>query len=278
MDHFNVTVQRDGAVVATRRGLQVSKQKYHGISFVNASCPQQPPTTTTASSSARPWSGSDSTGKPQQQQRQWKFVNKEKKDGPAKTRQLPGRPKKNKAGKREAASQTRQATGDGDGEREREQEGRGEGEEGGVDREDGDATTAAVAYRPSSSNSSNSNSSDGTNGTTTSSSNPEFLHGHGAAVAPGLAGLQAAADGQGAEAVPRLLRAGAAQAVPVRGLVDVQPSRSRDFCWMVVQDPRGAALRADVQLDDQRRAGRPRRSRRPGLPQSRACATWSTAS
>jgi len=34
MDHFNVTVQ-NGAMIATRRGLQVSKQKHNGMSFVN---------------------------------------------------------------------------------------------------------------------------------------------------------------------------------------------------------------------------------------------------
>ncbi|CAK7568051.1 MAG: hypothetical protein SEPTF4163_006031 [Sporothrix epigloea] len=39
MDHFNATVQKDGALVLTRRGLQVAKHKYHGISFVNTSGP-----------------------------------------------------------------------------------------------------------------------------------------------------------------------------------------------------------------------------------------------
>ncbi|CAK7204915.1 hypothetical protein SEUCBS139899_007677 [Sporothrix eucalyptigena] len=42
MDHFNATVQKDGALVSTRRGLQVTKTKYHGISFVNTSGPAQP--------------------------------------------------------------------------------------------------------------------------------------------------------------------------------------------------------------------------------------------
>ncbi|CAK7275132.1 hypothetical protein SEPCBS57363_006523 [Sporothrix epigloea] len=41
MDHFNATVQKDGALVLTRRGLQVAKHKYHGISFVNTSGPAQ---------------------------------------------------------------------------------------------------------------------------------------------------------------------------------------------------------------------------------------------
>ncbi len=41
MDHFNLTVQKDGALVSTRRGLQVTKHKYHGISFVNTSGPTQ---------------------------------------------------------------------------------------------------------------------------------------------------------------------------------------------------------------------------------------------
>ncbi|AEO68974.1 uncharacterized protein THITE_2118879 [Thermothielavioides terrestris NRRL 8126] len=36
MDHFNATV-KDGKLVRTRRGLQVSKQKFNGLSFVNAS-------------------------------------------------------------------------------------------------------------------------------------------------------------------------------------------------------------------------------------------------
>ncbi|CAK7228022.1 hypothetical protein SBRCBS47491_006763 [Sporothrix bragantina] len=42
MDHFNATVQKDGNLVSTRRGLQVTKHKYHGISFVNTSGPAQP--------------------------------------------------------------------------------------------------------------------------------------------------------------------------------------------------------------------------------------------
>ncbi len=36
MDHFNATV-KDGKLVKTRRGLQVSRQKFNGLSFVNAS-------------------------------------------------------------------------------------------------------------------------------------------------------------------------------------------------------------------------------------------------
>ncbi|KAK4668575.1 uncharacterized protein QC764_708580 [Podospora pseudoanserina] len=36
MDHFNATV-KDGKLVNTRRGLQVSRQKFNGISFVNTS-------------------------------------------------------------------------------------------------------------------------------------------------------------------------------------------------------------------------------------------------
>ncbi|KAL2137340.1 hypothetical protein VTI74DRAFT_3280 [Chaetomium olivicolor] len=36
MDHFNATV-KDGKLVKTRRGLQVSRQKHNGLSFVNAS-------------------------------------------------------------------------------------------------------------------------------------------------------------------------------------------------------------------------------------------------
>ena len=39
MDHFNATI-KDGKLVKTRRGLQVSRQKFNGLSFVNAS-PQE---------------------------------------------------------------------------------------------------------------------------------------------------------------------------------------------------------------------------------------------
>ncbi len=41
MDHFNATI-KDGKLVKTRRGLQVSRQKFNGLSFVNAS-PQDGP-------------------------------------------------------------------------------------------------------------------------------------------------------------------------------------------------------------------------------------------
>ncbi|KAK3896839.1 hypothetical protein C8A05DRAFT_39610, partial [Staphylotrichum tortipilum] len=41
MDHFNATI-KDGKLVKTRRGLQVSRQKFNGLSFVNTS-PQEPP-------------------------------------------------------------------------------------------------------------------------------------------------------------------------------------------------------------------------------------------
>lgn len=36
MDHFNITVQ-DGAMVSTRRGFKVSKQKHNGTAFINSS-------------------------------------------------------------------------------------------------------------------------------------------------------------------------------------------------------------------------------------------------
>ena len=71
MDHFNVTVQRDGVLVATRRGLQVSKQKHHGISFVNSSCPQ-PKTAAAAATTA----AAAPAGKPQR----WKFVTKDRRE------------------------------------------------------------------------------------------------------------------------------------------------------------------------------------------------------
>ncbi|KAK4198161.1 hypothetical protein QBC40DRAFT_341447 [Triangularia verruculosa] len=41
MDHFNATV-KDGKLVNTRRGLQVSRQKFNGISFVNTSAQDSP--------------------------------------------------------------------------------------------------------------------------------------------------------------------------------------------------------------------------------------------
>ena len=53
MDHFNITVQKDGALVSTRRGLQVTKHKYHGISFVNTSGPSQPSGTSVGTSGKR---------------------------------------------------------------------------------------------------------------------------------------------------------------------------------------------------------------------------------
>ncbi len=89
MDHYNVTVQRDGALVATRRGMQVSKQKYHGISFVNASCPQSAP-------GARPPANGPPLdfSKPPQQQQRWRFVTKDKEP-----RRPTGKPRPNKPAK-----------------------------------------------------------------------------------------------------------------------------------------------------------------------------------
>ncbi|KAK0748583.1 hypothetical protein B0T21DRAFT_380379 [Apiosordaria backusii] len=42
MDHFNATI-KDGKLVNTRRGLQVSRQKFNGISFVNTSAQDSSP-------------------------------------------------------------------------------------------------------------------------------------------------------------------------------------------------------------------------------------------
>ncbi|KAM7201012.1 hypothetical protein V8F20_005021 [Naviculisporaceae sp. PSN 640] len=70
MDHFNSTI-RDGELVNTRRGLQVSRQKFNGISFVNA-YPQNSGTAST--------SGSRTTTSPDQaklSQREFKFVEAE---------------------------------------------------------------------------------------------------------------------------------------------------------------------------------------------------------
>ncbi|KAK4216640.1 hypothetical protein QBC37DRAFT_370737 [Rhypophila decipiens] len=74
MDHFNSTI-RDGELVSTRRGLQVSRQKFNGISFVNA-YPQ--------SSGSTSGSGSGPTTSPDQSrpaQRQFKFVEAESSSG-----------------------------------------------------------------------------------------------------------------------------------------------------------------------------------------------------
>jgi len=73
MNHFNSTVQ-DGKLINTRRGLQVSRQKFHGISFVN-SCPQTYPPSTEApnvpnhiaSSSHRPIRFVEGEDEPRQQ-------------------------------------------------------------------------------------------------------------------------------------------------------------------------------------------------------------------
>ncbi|EOO04405.1 hypothetical protein UCRPA7_82 [Phaeoacremonium minimum UCRPA7] len=66
MDHFNVTVAQNGKLISTRRGLQVSKQKFNGTSFVNSY-----PQASNCSSSADP----DSS---QLLQRKFKFVTKQK--------------------------------------------------------------------------------------------------------------------------------------------------------------------------------------------------------
>lgn len=67
MDHFNSTI-RDGELVNTRRGLQVSRQKFNGLSFVNA-YPQS--SGSTSSFSSRATTSPDQAKAPQ---RQFKFV------------------------------------------------------------------------------------------------------------------------------------------------------------------------------------------------------------
>jgi hypothetical protein len=62
MDHFNATI-KDGKLVKTRRGLQVSRQKFNGLSFVNAS-PQDVP---------RP-APSGAPGTPSPGQHEFKFI------------------------------------------------------------------------------------------------------------------------------------------------------------------------------------------------------------
>ncbi|KAK0629736.1 hypothetical protein B0T17DRAFT_462830, partial [Bombardia bombarda] len=69
MDHFNSTI-RDGELVSTRRGLQVSRQKFNGLSFVNA-YPQDAAPDVPFPSPALP----DQVRPPQ---RQFKFVEKDK--------------------------------------------------------------------------------------------------------------------------------------------------------------------------------------------------------
>ncbi|KAH6636121.1 hypothetical protein F5144DRAFT_644813 [Chaetomium tenue] len=63
MDHFNATV-KDGKLVKTRRGLQVSRQRFNGLSFVNAS-----PRDTGAGAGP-----SGATGTPGSSQQEIKFV------------------------------------------------------------------------------------------------------------------------------------------------------------------------------------------------------------
>ncbi|KAK3996004.1 hypothetical protein QBC44DRAFT_5205 [Cladorrhinum sp. PSN332] len=57
MDHFNSTI-KDGKLVNTRRGLQVSRQKFNGISFVNTSAQDPTPSGsdsfTTSADTSRP--------------------------------------------------------------------------------------------------------------------------------------------------------------------------------------------------------------------------------
>ncbi|KAH6850131.1 hypothetical protein B0I37DRAFT_413552 [Chaetomium sp. MPI-CAGE-AT-0009] len=63
MDHFNATI-KDGKLVKTRRGLQVSRQRFNGLSFVNAS-----PRDTAAGPGL-----SGATGTPGSSQQEIKFV------------------------------------------------------------------------------------------------------------------------------------------------------------------------------------------------------------
>ncbi|KAK3940520.1 hypothetical protein QBC46DRAFT_364055 [Diplogelasinospora grovesii] len=68
MDHFNSTV-KDGKLIHTKRGLQVSKQKFNGLSFVN-STPESSSSSSVPSSSSNPSSAAGGS------QRQFKFVEK----------------------------------------------------------------------------------------------------------------------------------------------------------------------------------------------------------
>ncbi|KAK4184173.1 hypothetical protein QBC35DRAFT_66174 [Podospora australis] len=75
MDHFNATV-KDGKLVNTRRGLQVSRQKFNGISFVNTSAQ-------TPSPGSDSFSVSDTSSKTP---RQVKFVEKGNESRPGSSR------------------------------------------------------------------------------------------------------------------------------------------------------------------------------------------------
>jgi hypothetical protein len=111
MDHFNITLQADGNLVQTRKGLQVSKQKHKGTSFVNSYLPQgqqKPQHKATASGDAKV-----DLSKPLE--RRWRFVNKEKdtprkavKDG-SKVKPAPPEPQSSKAIMRISAGRARES-------------------------------------------------------------------------------------------------------------------------------------------------------------------------
>jgi len=75
MDHFNITVSKDGALVATRRGLQVSKQKHRGLSFVNSYAPPPDPVPRPPAVPGTPAPASVDLGQPLVQR--WRFVSKD---------------------------------------------------------------------------------------------------------------------------------------------------------------------------------------------------------
>ncbi|KAK3692717.1 hypothetical protein B0T22DRAFT_447978 [Podospora appendiculata] len=83
MDHFNSTV-RDGELVNTRRGLQVSRQKFNGLSFVNT-YPQIP--TPELSADVDPGSSSSAVADPSKPpQRRFKFVDKNTSHRPSRSK------------------------------------------------------------------------------------------------------------------------------------------------------------------------------------------------
>jgi len=114
MDHFNITVAKDGALVATRRGLQVSKQKHKGLSFVNSSAPDNDAASRpTAARGAPATASSVDLGLPLV--RRWRFVTKDtepRKAAAAKTRPKPksdaasGKGSQARKGSRRAAPHT----------------------------------------------------------------------------------------------------------------------------------------------------------------------------
>jgi hypothetical protein len=74
MDHFNITVNRNGTLTSTRRGLQISKQKHNGVSFVNSFASAPDPEVKLVSRPKRASKTTEATVEP----KQFTFVDREK--------------------------------------------------------------------------------------------------------------------------------------------------------------------------------------------------------